>query len=87
VQIGGSLGLAVLVTLALRRAASSAASGASAAVAATNGYALAFRGAAFAMFAAAVVAFLLVPGRPRVVAMGPELADGTLEEVERLSSP
>ena len=86
VQIGGSLGLAVLVTLALRRAASSVASGASAAVAATNGYALAFRGAALAMFAAAFVAFLLVPGRRRdVVALGPELTDGVLE-VERVEA-
>ncbi|HMC37686.1 MAG TPA: MFS transporter, partial [Actinomycetota bacterium] len=62
-QIGGSLGLAVLVTLALRRAASSLATGTAAALAATQGYALAFRVAAFAMFAAALVALFLVPGR------------------------
>jgi EmrB/QacA subfamily drug resistance transporter len=80
VQIGGSLGLAVLVTLALRRAASSIVAGSSAAVAATQGYALAFRGAAFAMFAAAVVAFLLVPGRqPESAREGQELAGGSLE--------
>jgi EmrB/QacA subfamily drug resistance transporter len=72
-QIGGSLGLAVLVTLAVRRAASSVAVGASAAVAATQGYALAFRVAAFAMFAAAIVAFLLVPGRqPQEMAFDPD---------------
>jgi len=86
VQIGGSLGLAILVTLALRRAASSIVAGSSAAVAATQGYALAFRGAAFAMFAAAAVAFLLVPGRqgaPRPE--GEELVDG-LREPERVEA-
>src|SRR5439155_10161202 len=50
-QIGGSLGLAVLVTLALRRTASALVHGTNAALAATQGYALAFRGSAFAMFA------------------------------------
>jgi EmrB/QacA subfamily drug resistance transporter len=84
VQIGGSLGLAVLVTMAFRRTASSIATGTSAALAATQGYALAFRGAAFAMFAAAVVAFLLVPGRRALVAEGPEV-DGRLD-VERVAA-
>jgi EmrB/QacA subfamily drug resistance transporter len=80
VQIGGSLGLAALVTLALRRAASSIATGTPAAVAATQGYALAFRGAALAMFAAAIVAFLLVPGRTREPAAAtPGLLEGALE--------
>jgi predicted MFS family arabinose efflux permease len=65
VQIGGSLGLAVLVTVALRRTASSLAAGNAPALAATQGYALAFRAAAFAMFAAALVALALIPGRPR----------------------
>ena len=74
VQIGGSLGLAVLVTLALRRTASSLAEGLSPALAATHGYALAFRGAAFAMFGAALVAFLVVPGRVRPPVV-PELED------------
>jgi hypothetical protein len=76
----------VLVTLALRRTASLIAGGVVAPVAATNGYALAFRGAALAMFGAALVAFLLVPGRPRVqAAANAELVDpGTLaaERVE-----
>jgi EmrB/QacA subfamily drug resistance transporter len=80
VQIGGSLGLAVLVTLALRRAASSLATGVSASVAATQGYALAFRGAAFGFFAAAIVAFSLVPGRPgEPDEVSPVLVDGVLE--------
>jgi len=79
VQSGGSFGLAVLVTLALRRTASALSGGTATAVAATQGYALAFKGAAFAMFGAAVVAFALVPGRPRPAAGGLELADGVLE--------
>jgi hypothetical protein len=68
-QIGGSLGLAVLVTLALRRTASALATGTASAVAATQGYALAFRGAALALFGAALVAFLLVPGRAKTMAL------------------
>jgi EmrB/QacA subfamily drug resistance transporter len=80
VQIGGSLGLAVLVTMALRRTASVITTGVSAAAAATQGYALAFRGAAFAMFAAAVVAFLLVPGRQgQLVPSVPGLKEGVSE--------
>ena len=62
-QVGGSLGLAILVTVALRSADASLATGASAAAAATGGYALAFRVAAVALFAAALVGFSLVPGR------------------------
>jgi EmrB/QacA subfamily drug resistance transporter len=74
VQIGGSLGLAVLVTLAFRRTASALAEGLSPGVAAVHGYTLAFGAAAFAMFGAAVLAFLLVPGRVRQPAV-PELED------------
>ena len=62
-QVGGALGLAVLVTLAVRRTASSLAAGVAAPVAATEGYALAFRVAALALFAAAIVGLALVPGR------------------------
>lgn len=87
VQIGGSLGLAVLVTLALRRTTSLIAEGTAAPLAATRGYALAFRGASLAMFGAAIVAFLLVPGRPRVeAAANAELVDPAVllaEQVER----
>jgi EmrB/QacA subfamily drug resistance transporter len=79
-QIGGSLGLAVLVTLALRHTASALAAGTASAVAATQGYALAFRGAALALFGAALVAFVLVPGRPKTIALdGPVPVDGSLE--------
>jgi EmrB/QacA subfamily drug resistance transporter len=81
VQIGGSLGLAVLVTLAVRRTASSVAAGTGAAVAATQGYALAFRVAAFAMFAAALVAFILVPGLK-----GQEIAEPGALPVELLAA-
>lgn len=45
-QIGGGLGLAGLVTIALRHAGSEVSNGVSKAVAATAGYALAFRIAA-----------------------------------------
>jgi len=79
-QIGGSLGLAVLVTLALRRTASTLATGTASAVAATQGYALAFRGAAFALFGAALIAFALVPGRPKAIVLeGPASVEGSLE--------
>jgi EmrB/QacA subfamily drug resistance transporter len=87
VQIGGSLGLAVLVTLALRRTASLIAGGEVAPVAATHGYALAFRGAALAMFGAALVAFLLVPGRPRVEgAANAELVDPAVLAAETVEA-
>jgi hypothetical protein len=82
VQIGGSVGLAVLVTVAVRRAASSVVVGTSAAVAATQGYALAFRVAALAMLAAAVVAFFLVPGRQREQVVEPDVLEGGILEAE-----
>jgi EmrB/QacA subfamily drug resistance transporter len=62
-QIGGSLGLAVLVTVAVRTTAHSVAAGSAAAVAATHGYGIAFRVAAGALVAAALLAVALVPGR------------------------
>ena len=82
VQIGGSLGLAVLVTLALRRAASSLAIGTAPSLAATQGYGLAFRVAALAMFGAALVAFFLVPGRRREQVSEPAVLEGGILEVE-----
>jgi predicted MFS family arabinose efflux permease len=62
-QIGGSLGLAVLVTVAVRTAASGVAAGTIPAVAETHGYAMAFRVAAGALVGAALLALALVPGR------------------------
>src|SRR5919108_302588 len=75
-QVGGALGLAVLVTLAVRRTASSLAAGNTAAVAATDGYALAFRIAALALFAAALGGLALVPGRKREAATERVIEDG-----------
>src|SRR2546428_6288287 len=82
-QIGGSIGLAVLVTVAVRRAASSVAVGTGAAVAATQGYALAFRVAALAMFAAALVALFLVSGRQRQQGAENDALDGRVLEARR----
>ena len=62
-QVGGSLGLAVLVTVAVRSAATNLATGSLPAVAATHGYALAFRVAAGALVGAALIAVALVPGK------------------------
>jgi EmrB/QacA subfamily drug resistance transporter len=78
-QVGGALGLAVLVTLAVRRTASSLAAGSTAAVAATDGYALAFRVAALALFAAALVGLALVPGRRREKAENQEFEGGFVD--------
>ena len=67
-QIGGALGLACLVTLALRHAASEVAHGAAPAVAATGGYALAFRIAAALLLVGGVLVMLLleeVAAQPR----------------------
>jgi EmrB/QacA subfamily drug resistance transporter len=87
VQIGGSLGLAVLVTMALRRTASALVAGNAPALAAVQGYALAFRGAAFAMFAAALVALVLIPGRPRQPVLEIEGAEGARLRAEPLDGP
>jgi len=54
-QLGGSLGLAVLVTIALRHATVQAGHGVVAAAAATDGYALALRLAAAVMVAGAIL--------------------------------
>jgi predicted MFS family arabinose efflux permease len=84
-QVGGSLGLAVLVTVSLKRAGSALASGSSAAVAATHGYALAFRVAALAIFAAALVAFFFVPRtRPDAGQPASEPLDGEVFEIAAL---
>ena len=54
-QLGGSLGLAVLVAIAIRHTMSQAAQGVAAATAATDGYALSLRLGAAAMIAGAVL--------------------------------
>jgi EmrB/QacA subfamily drug resistance transporter len=59
-QVGGALGLATLVTLALRHAADQTASGASVASAAASGYALAFRVGALLLVVGGVLVFLLL---------------------------
>ena len=76
-QIGGSLGLAALVTVALRHAASVAQGGATPLGATVDGYVLAFRIGAAALLAGAVliaVAFQHInaasPGRPRAKPAG-----------------
>jgi EmrB/QacA subfamily drug resistance transporter len=74
-QVGGSLGLAVLVTVAVRHAGSALASGSAAAVAATRGYALAFQVAAGALIAAAGLAYALVPGRRAIAERARDAAE------------
>ena len=73
-QVGGSLGLSVLVSLGLRHSAGEIAAGATLAVGTTDGYALALRIAAgFAIAAAVIVAVVLqrvrfVPPQEQAVA-------------------
>jgi EmrB/QacA subfamily drug resistance transporter len=57
-QLGGSLGLAVLVTVSLRHTASKIAEGVAPSVAATDGYALAIKIGAFVLLAGAAVVAL-----------------------------
>jgi hypothetical protein len=67
-QIGSALGLAILVTLALRHAGSQIRHGVPAAVALTQGYALAFRVGAAVLAAAGLLAVILlqrVAAKPR----------------------
>ena len=78
-QIGGSLGLAVLVTVAVRTAASGVATGSLPAVAETHGYAIAFRVAAGALVGAALLALALVPGRAQT---GEEPVEGEIISLE-----
>jgi len=67
-QVGSALGLATLVTLALRYAGDQIRDGVPPAVAQTHGYALSFRVGAAALAAAAVLALLMlehVAAKPR----------------------
>ena len=57
-QLGGALGLAVIVTFAIRHASSEVSQGVNAAVAATNGYLLALRLCAIVMAVGAVIALV-----------------------------
>jgi MFS family permease len=59
-QVGGALGLSVLVTLALRHAASLASHGTARAVAITDGYVLAYRIAAVLMVVGGVLVLVLM---------------------------
>jgi EmrB/QacA subfamily drug resistance transporter len=59
-QVGGALGLACLVTLALRRAAAQIHHGVPLSIATTHGYALCFRMGAVLLIAGGVVVLLLV---------------------------
>ena len=67
-QVGGALGLACLVTLALRHAAGQVRTGVPAEVAAAHGYALSFRIAAGLLATGGVLVLVLlerVTGQPR----------------------
>lgn len=63
-QVGGAIGLAVLATLALRHARAAVAHGVVAAVASTNGVALAFRAGAVVALAGGVIVALVRFGGP-----------------------
>ena len=69
-QVGGALGLACLVTLALRHAANQVRDGVSPALAATHGYALSFRIGAIVLVVAGLLVWLFLehvevkPGNP-----------------------
>jgi len=78
-QVGGAIGLSCLVTLALRYAAGEVRHGVAPAVAATHGYALAFRIGALLLLAGGVVVFALleqVSAAPRMVGVEVEEAAG-----------
>jgi hypothetical protein len=83
-QLGGSLGLAVLVTIALRHASSQLATGVSAVDAATHGYSLAIKLAAAVMVAGAIavaITFEKVEFVPPA-AMALEAAEAAAGEVQ-----
>jgi predicted MFS family arabinose efflux permease len=63
-QVGGAVGLAVLVTIALRHATSAVHHGVAYAQAATDGYVVAYRISAVVVFVGAGLVALFVEGRP-----------------------
>ncbi|MFJ9842483.1 DHA2 family efflux MFS transporter permease subunit [Kitasatospora sp. NPDC101155] len=67
-QIGGAIGLAVLVTAATARTDHRLAAGAEARAAATDGYSLGYLLAAGFLVAAALAAAVVLPGRPKPTA-------------------
>jgi EmrB/QacA subfamily drug resistance transporter len=81
-QLGGSLGLAVVVTLALRHAASRVGHGVSAAVATTDGYQLALRVTVFLGLAAAL---LVAVAMQRVAVVEPD--QQAVAEADALERP
>ena len=78
-SVGGSVGLAVLATLALRHASHAAAHGVAFSVSATNGAALAFRiGAVIALAGGVMVAAIRFGDAPRRLARRAHTADKSL---------
>lgn len=77
-QVGGALGLAVLVTIAVRLAHADALHGHSPGTAATHGYQVAFRIAAAVLVAAAAVAASLAHPRTREAVAWPNGSDNTV---------
>jgi EmrB/QacA subfamily drug resistance transporter len=77
-QVGGAIGLSCLVTLALRYAAGQVHDGIAPAVAATHGYALAFRIGALLLLTGGIVVFALlerVAATPRMAGVDLEVAE------------
>jgi EmrB/QacA subfamily drug resistance transporter len=83
-QVGGALGLACLVTLALRHAAGQVQRGVAPGVALAHGYALSFRVGAIVLAVGGLLALLLlerVKAQPRnpMAEAGPDYADGAVQ--------
>ncbi|MFG2910084.1 MFS transporter [Kitasatospora sp. NPDC048286] len=78
-QIGGAIGLAVLVTVATSRTNHQLAAGVDAKAAATHGFGLGFLLAAGFLVASALVAAVVLPGRPKPAAPGAAPAEPAAE--------
>jgi hypothetical protein len=82
-SVGGSIGLALLATLALRHASNAAAHGIPFTVAATKGAVLAFKiGAAIALAGGVMVALIRFGGAPSATDSPSVLEDGVLDAGE-----